>query len=155
MLVKNWTQTNSGLLVVVLFLAGSLSILAQSEAEEFQGPPSGAAANRALPTTDERDSTAPTPVATMATYIGCFMDQAAHDLSGKSVAAAPDMTVAACQNACAGFTYAGLQNGSACSCGNSYGKYGAAPSSQCNVKCSGNASAICGGVLRNSIYKIN
>lgn len=49
-----------------------------------------------------------------------------------------------------GFKYAGVQHGSECRCGSSYGRYGA--SSTCDYKCPGNSSLACGGMWASSIY---
>ncbi len=41
----------------------------------------------------------------------------------------------------------------ACFCGNTYGSYGLASSSQqCNMSCSGDSNEMCGGLLYNQIY---
>ena len=39
-----------------------------------------------------------------------------------------------------------------CVCGNSYGTYGMALDSKCNVPCNAKTAEICGGTLTNSIY---
>ncbi len=41
-----------------------------------------------------------------------------------------------------------------CFCDDSYGRYGAAPETECNMACDGNSSQICGGWYRNSIYVV-
>ena len=51
-----------------------------------------------------------------------------------------------------GNLYAGLQAGSYCACGNSYGKHG--PSNNCNRHCVADKSTICGGVLANTILDL-
>lgn len=51
---------------------------------------------------------------------------------------------------CQGYRYAGLQQGSLCYCGESYGSYGI--SNNCTVLCSGDNSTICGGESANSIF---
>ncbi len=92
-------------------------------------------------------------------YIGCFKDKGnawgveGRDLSG-FMTESEDMTVEKCIQICSekGFKYAGLQYGIQCFCGNSYGKYG--ESTNCNYKCSGNQSEICGGVWANSVYSV-
>jgi WSC domain len=48
-----------------------------------------------------------------------------------------------------GFKYAGAQNGSTCSCGNSYGSLGT--STSCTVACSGDSLRACGGTLANIV----
>ncbi len=42
----------------------------------------------------------------------------------------------------------------ACFCGDSYGKYGKASESDCSIPCAANATQICGGEWRNSVYAI-
>ena len=51
-----------------------------------------------------------------------------------------------------GYKYAGVQFAQECYCGNSYGKHGALPESDCGYKCPGDESISCGGILANSIY---
>ncbi len=82
---------------------------------------------------------------------GCFRDDRARDLDGFFISSA-DMTHEKCISICRnkGFKYAGVQYGSQCFCGNSYGKYG--KSNSCNMKCSGNANEICGGFWANLIF---
>ncbi len=90
-------------------------------------------------------------------YLGCFKDSGDpfgtenRDLNGLFVSKS-DMTVKKCINLCKskGFKYAGVEYGSQCFCGNSYGKYGKADN--CNMKCSGNANEICGGFWAINIY---
>ena len=50
------------------------------------------------------------------------------------------------------FKYAGLEEGTACYCGDDYKKHKQAPEAECNVPCTGNASQKCGGNLRLSVY---
>ena len=91
-------------------------------------------------------------------YIGCFKDKGDpfgtqnRDLDGLMVDKI-DMTVEDCINLCSskGFKYAGVEYGTQCFCGNSYGKY--ATANNCNMKCSGNLNEICGGFWANSVYK--
>ena len=51
------------------------------------------------------------------------------------------------------FTYAGVQDGGECFCGNSYGKYGEVPQTECNLACQSDDSETCGGQWRNSVYE--
>jgi WSC domain len=82
--------------------------------------------------------------------IGCYTDESTRDLP--DMIASGTVTVESCVAACkgAGYTYAGVQYGTQCFCGDSYGKYGS--SSGCNMKCSGNSSETCGGTWANDIY---
>ncbi len=84
--------------------------------------------------------------------LGCFKDSNnPFDLDGfldRSSSNTPESCVAKCR--AKGFAYAGVQYGQSCLCGNSYGKQGA--SSDCNMKCTGDSSKICGGKYCNSVY---
>ena len=57
-----------------------------------------------------------------------------------------------CNAYCTGYKYYGVQYGNECFCSNSYGSMGKGSESDCNSKCSGNSSQICGGRERNSVY---
>lgn len=84
-------------------------------------------------------------------YLGCFKDTGTYDLDGYLVRSqnnTPERCIATCREK--GFKYAGVQFGESCLCGNSYGKYG--PASNCDYKCTGDSSKICGGYSANSIY---
>ena len=52
------------------------------------------------------------------------------------------------------FQYAGTQDYSSCFCGNSYGNYGLDQTCSCTSSCSADTTQICGGSLRNSIYRL-
>ena len=52
-----------------------------------------------------------------------------------------------------GYSYAGVQYGKECWCGNSFGKHGLAGNqNECNKKCSDKAQSTCGGTWRANIY---
>jgi hypothetical protein len=89
--------------------------------------------------------------ATASTYVGCFKDESTRDLSDEA-ANGGSMSVETCLADCAGYSYAGVQYGNQCFCGNSYGKYGSA--TDCNMDCSGDSAETCGGTWANSIYKV-
>ena len=55
----------------------------------------------------------------------------------------------------AGFTFAGVQAGYACLCGNSYGKHGFFPESKCQTSCTGDKTQKCGGDWANAVYKVS
>ena len=65
-----------------------------------------------------------------------------------------DLTPNSCRSVCKekGHTYAGVQYGYLCHCGDSYGKYGNAAEEECNSGCRGDDEKKCGGFWRNSIY---
>jgi hypothetical protein len=84
--------------------------------------------------------------------IGCFKDpNNPYDLDGhleRSAGNTPQRCVEICKGK--GFPYAGVQYGQSCLCGNSYGKFGTADN--CNMKCTGDSSQICGGYNSNNVY---
>lgn len=83
--------------------------------------------------------------------IGCYKDQQPYDLDGflgRSQTNTPQECMETCR--AKGFAYAGVQYGESCLCGNSYGKYGTA--NNCDYKCTGDGSQICGGYNANSVY---
>ena len=51
------------------------------------------------------------------------------------------------------YDYAGVQNGGACYCGNSYGHHGGANETSCHLKCDGWGRQNCGGESQNAIYR--
>lgn len=84
-------------------------------------------------------------------FIGCYKDTSAFDLDGfleRSRSNTPQRCIATCR--AKGFKYAGVQYSESCLCGNNYGKYGVADN--CNMKCTGDGSQICGGYSSNGIY---
>ena len=64
------------------------------------------------------------------------------------------MTPPFCSELCKGYKFFAVANGKNgnCFCGNSYGKYGKAPESDCNMPCPGNSSWMCGGSYINRVY---
>jgi hypothetical protein len=84
-------------------------------------------------------------------FVGCYKDTNVFDLDGfleRSRSNTPQRCIETCR--AKGFKYAGVQYSESCLCGNSYGKYGAADN--CNMKCTGDSSQICGGYSSNGIY---
>jgi hypothetical protein len=81
---------------------------------------------------------------------GCFADTATRDLPYLAINGS--VSVESCRTACAGhgYAYAGLQYGSQCFCGSSYGRYGRA--TDCTMSCNANSSETCGGFWANSVY---
>ena len=55
----------------------------------------------------------------------------------------------------AGYTYAGVQLGYICLCGNSFGRHGHVPESRCQTKCNGDRAQKCGGAWANAVYKVS
>ena len=65
------------------------------------------------------------------------------------------LTIEKCQKACFeenDYVYAGVQAGNRCFCGNATPTSRASSESECNKKCRGDKSQICGGKLRMNIY---
>jgi len=85
-------------------------------------------------------------------YVGCYNDNWTRDLNGPSYDNGNINTIESCIAFCkgAGFAYAGVQVGSQCFCGSTYGRYGTG--NACNFVCSQNHAEQCGGVWANSVY---
>ncbi|ORX40197.1 hypothetical protein BD324DRAFT_648797 [Kockovaella imperatae] len=91
---------------------------------------------------------------------GCYMDCyngmnrfLPHVAYWNNPANDPDTCIAACQDA--GYTYAGLQWGVQCFCGNSLNGSPPTASTDCFERCTGSADhagAHCGGACRNNIW---
>lgn len=86
------------------------------------------------------------------TTVGCWRDNAKRDLNGPAKTGWGQNTPQNCVNFCKarGFKYAGAQYSNQCFCANKYGKY--VKAGNCNMKCSGDKNAICGGTWANSVY---
>ena len=105
--------------------------------------------------------------------VGCFADQATRDLPNQVDAtdANGHVTIESCIGTCktANFTYAGLQVGNQCFCGNTYGSYGPLTPDSCATKCTGDTDTsseyplsqsveysefieVCGGPYANSVF---
>ncbi|XP_068765574.1 sialate:O-sulfotransferase 1 isoform X1 [Struthio camelus] len=90
------------------------------------------------------------------TYIGCFSDDSRErTLKGAVFYDLRKMTVSHCQEACAerAYTYAGLEYGAECYCGNKLPTTASKPE-ECNSECKGEKGSICGGVNRLSVYRV-
>ena len=94
-----------------------------------------------------------------ASYLGCYKDSSKRDLDGdflnQGTSDERSYTPASCVTACKGkgFVYAAVQDRGQCFCGDSYGKYGKTPESDCNRPCKKDESETCGGPWRNNVYK--
>jgi len=88
-------------------------------------------------------------------YVGCYVDTSDRDLNGYNTTDG-SMTPGQCLSICQSqnYTYYGVQYGSYCFCGDSYGKYGSVSYDECNMPCAGDSSTDCGGTWRNSIYSV-
>ena len=97
-------------------------------------------------------------------YIGCYKDEfqaSERDLIGSLLLndnIENKIQPQYCEDYCGskGFKYYGVQYGSECWCGNSYGKHGQLPDTRCNTQCVGqwNEPLRCGGELANSVFKV-
>lgn len=89
-------------------------------------------------------------------YQGCFVDESTRDLPYLVYSGVSTNTQENCAGLCAasGFSYAGVQAGSQCFCGNTYGRYGSTWISSCNYGCTGNLNEFCGGSWLNSVYYV-
>jgi len=90
-----------------------------------------------------------------ATYRGCYIDKPERDIKGYSFGS-NQMTNNSCIATCRkkGYKIAATQFSKQCFCGNTFGRYGKAPSGECKYKCSGNQKQNCGGYWRNSVYAV-
>jgi hypothetical protein len=90
-------------------------------------------------------------------YVGCRTEgNGKRALSGASVADGTSMTSAACGRFCLnrGFLVFGTEYSSECYCGNALEPSSAvAPAGECGMKCSGDATEMCGGPNRLSVYQ--
>lgn len=94
-------------------------------------------------------------------YQGCAEDDVnSRTLTGTNNIYSEDQAttdVDSCLQTCAGSTYAGLEYGKQCFCGDSIPS-GRAPQAStlgsCNMPCAGNSSQICGGGSQISLYKV-
>ncbi|WWD03156.1 hypothetical protein V865_001203 [Kwoniella europaea PYCC6329] len=81
-------------------------------------------------------------------YQGCIQEVSGRALTGDSIVS-ENMSIETCTAFCQseGFTYAGLEYGEECYCGNSFsnGATLSALSTQCTMKCSGTSKENCGG----------
>ncbi len=90
-------------------------------------------------------------------YLGCYKDSGdplgteGRDLDAKFVSDA-SMTIEKCLDICltVGYPYAGVEYGTQCFCGRSYGKFGKADN--CDMACGGDSSEICGGFWAIGVY---
>ncbi|KAL5005776.1 hypothetical protein ScPMuIL_016934 [Solemya velum] len=86
-------------------------------------------------------------------YIGCYIDRWDRDIVGYLIVTDLN-TPQYCMETCSekGFKYAAVQYGRECFCGDTFGKYGAAPEAHCNNPCPNNPQLMCGGFWRQNVY---
>ncbi|XP_007900007.2 WSC domain-containing protein 2 isoform X1 [Callorhinchus milii] len=91
-----------------------------------------------------------------ARYVGCYLDSTKHRaLRGSAFFDYRKMTVFRCQDNCAerGYQYAGLEFGAECYCGHKIQTQNTSET-ECNMKCKGEKSSVCGGGNRLSVYQL-
>lgn len=84
---------------------------------------------------------------------GCYTDQS--DSQGRALQTYNTFTnnsVAQCVNTCQSYTYAGMEYGHECRCGNTLASF-SKPGATCNVACNGNSQQLCGGAYALTLYK--
>ncbi|KAH8819340.1 glycoside hydrolase superfamily [Xylogone sp. PMI_703] len=106
-----------------------------------------------------QNSCLPAYVANIETYKGCFKDDATiRDLPDVFLSLAGTNTPQVCVQQCGsrGYSYAGVEFGEQCFCGNDIGSKGVqSPESECNMPCAGNSSQSCGQAYYINIYQIS
>lgn len=88
------------------------------------------------------------------TYTACYVEATSGRALSTLQMANDAMTVESCLKSCSAYTYVGLEYGRECWCANSIDSTAvkATAESQCNKKCSGDGSELCGGSSRLSLY---
>jgi len=89
-------------------------------------------------------------------HIGCYTEAASgRALTGARYDANTSMTVDSCLDFCAGSTYAGVEYGQECYCGNALGAGSVlAAEAQCDMRCTGNEYQTCGAGRRLNVYRL-
>lgn len=83
---------------------------------------------------------------------GCYKDAGRRDLEKNLKTDEPRKCFE--RALAAGYKFAGLQYGGECWAGNSLGKYGKRPDSECKMKCRRDPGRNCGAGWRNSVYRM-
>lgn len=89
------------------------------------------------------------------TYLGCYVDALTpRTLPFGAPAINSGMTVEGCEQECAAasYTFAGVEYGNECWCGNTMPPT-SAPSTDCNMACKGNSAEVCGAGARFNVYQ--
>ncbi|KAL9596717.1 MAG: hypothetical protein Q9219_005628 [cf. Caloplaca sp. 3 TL-2023] len=91
------------------------------------------------------------------TYTGCYTEATSGRALQNLVAANNSMTVEICLSACSKYKYVGIEYGRECWCGDTLASTSvkASAESQCNMKCPGDSSEICGAGNRLTLYTRN
>ncbi|XP_041484408.1 uncharacterized protein LOC121431015 isoform X2 [Lytechinus variegatus] len=97
-------------------------------------------------------------------YLGCFVDMRNDSaLSGESLTNSPSITISYCIQFCntsitANYTYAGVENGNECYCGegsDNYTRHGLGSDVNCQFPCQGDPTESCGGVGYIAVFTIH
>ncbi|OZJ01463.1 hypothetical protein BZG36_05584 [Bifiguratus adelaidae] len=120
------------------------------------------ASGGSAPTTTSASSVGPAPTPTSIgpsgwNYMGCYVDTITpRSLPYRAPGVTSGMTIEVCTSECAarGYTYAGTEYADECFCGNAAPANIAPLSTDCSSVCKGNASEICGGSKRLSLYTL-
>jgi hypothetical protein len=84
-------------------------------------------------------------------YLHCAADHVGDRVLQGGYIHGDDITPGKCAEHCADFDYFGLEFGRECFCGNDYAGV-EQPADECFKRCSGDASQLCGGPDRLSVY---
>jgi hypothetical protein len=85
---------------------------------------------------------------------GCFKDSGRRDLPNLLRAGYGDPKKCFKLAMDGGYQFVGMQYRGECWAGNSVGKYGKRPDTECNMRCKKDNSRICGAGWRNSVFKL-
>ena len=89
----------------------------------------------------------------MYSYVSCWAEPADGRTLTAAVFSTDDMTLEKCSSLCSSYPYFGTQWSRECYCGDDLTDgSAAAPETDCNMACSGDASELCGGGRRLSLY---
>ena len=101
--------------------------------------------------------TGPTVVQTAGAFShqGCYSEGTNGRALSATSTANNAMTIQKCATFCSGYKYMGVEYSSECYCANTIGAGAAPATSGCNMVCSGDATALCGGPNRLNFYLNN
>ncbi|KAL8947337.1 MAG: hypothetical protein Q9222_006367 [Ikaeria aurantiellina] len=110
---------------------------------------------RTSSTATTSSTSASTPTVSGYSYQGCYTDStSARVLTGKSTSS-NTMSYKSCSTYCTGYTYWAVEYGSQCYCGNIFSNptSPAPAATDCNMKCSGDSTQVCGAGNRMNLFK--
>ena len=135
--------------------ASSSTSISTSEETSSTGILSSTSSKTTSTSSKTTSSSSSAPSATGFSYFGCYTEGTeVRALSSASLVNYTTMTVEMCESFCSTYTYAGLEYGGECWCGNSFGAGSVvAPETDCSFACGGNAAEKCGAGNRLSVWK--